>query len=317
MRGAGDEEVVGSHVIYHVPFAKEVGVVEHIGTRQQALQFVKSRTLDPDENKGGSTSIQTAILYALDKIESSRSVGGNEDLQYASISVITDGDDGAVDVRAISQRIESLGPNIEININVIFILKTNEALKALIRAEGIKRQSAGKKNPFSFKHISQDDMNRMDAVAKAPPAIDPDEIRAPMASEMAKQGGHDLEIRRAVDDVAQAAVLARPEALRLLVESESVRLNMERIFSPEQIPQTGISTVVARARKIVDALDEALGPLMVEFNIPLEARPGFLNRLVTELCLGESLERKSFERALADASFTRTRTRIHLWLRGQ
>jgi hypothetical protein len=157
----------------------------------------------------------------------------------------------------------------------------------------------------------------MASLAPDPPALDADDEAMPISSETFWSEAQGFAVREAVEEVVRAAVLVRPETLRLSVESANAQAPLLELFHPERISNAnGLGLALIKSRRILDVLNETLDQFST-LDIATETRAGFINRLINDLCQSENLDRRTFERALTDSSFSRTRARFQRWLTGQ
>lgn len=313
-----EEEFVASHIIYRAPFTDHLGEIDTIETRAKASQVVKSLILTPQQNIQGETNLVNVLTEILDKIENAKAESSG-DLHNATIYILTDGKDDKItqdDCRNLVKKIEGLGKDVQVNITVVYISERSEALIKMAKDANAKLRALGYGSSINHKFISDLEAKRILDEAKDLNTLIAPNSHTHISKEKASESERRALIRESVEDVAKTSVQLNRQTIRLDLWANEMKPKMLELFNPDAMPIPVGNVNMSSMRKIVGVLDLAL-PHFSEIEMSAEMRAGFLDRLVEELCAGEGMPRKVFEKALTDASFTKTRAGYQLWLEGK
>lgn len=306
---------IASHVIHHFTFTDHPGPLHTIRTRAEGAQYVKAMAANPQQNEGGGTNINAAIMHALKMILKSKQ-DAKGDLQWASIVLISDGDDGHIDRQALEAIRNEIGHDTEIHINVILMAGSNHELKQLTGQQFSATFTPDKPPEYSYKELDDTLLGQMYHESQTPPPVSDLEKNAPISSSEYLNGGQGADIRRRLKAVTESATLLATDPSRNL-EVHKISEKINKMFKPQRMARPDNSeTSKRKTAEILTVIESAVDTLIVT-PMPQNVRRVFLWNLIKDLCEQKQLNPIYFDETVAEDQFYRTRLHVSRWLETQ
>ncbi len=304
---------VGSHVIYYSPFNQQVGGAIEISTQNRATQFLKSLNDKHAGNLGGSTEIENALVHELQSIYEAKQKNSN--LTYASILLLTDGEQSVVRESVIDDWRNRIGEDVEVIINVVAI-NDHVELKQIAFSKLKKRRSNNETQEFTYKSITDSGLKDILKEAKSPLALTKLEKTRPVTRSIYETTAIGTAVRKNMSELLVSLNLL-DTSQRASFYDDNVIKSLRSVFSLNgALQDSSPKNWKKKTEKILELLIDCMKRLSPTL-VPLDIRAHFLSALLRELCEENDFEQRYFNNAIKDPQFRRARIYIYDWLEGK